>query len=205
MPDLFGSMGIGFYGRVETAQTFDFIYSRQPRRLKYDGYGFYSSQGSGTLQTATKGTTTAAFEGVSLEEDVVNCVLRTAMAGATKPPGGMGAAERYAEQKIVTVRDSSVALTVSSGFQFQKASNHFTLSDPVDLPEYLLDVFERGCEYQLAILTKSQDRLALERLYRQGIRRACGRNLMVPSPVSPFEDGWRDPGWVLLTGTITQN
>lgn len=205
-PDLFGSMALCFYGQVDTAQTFDFIYQRQPRRLKYDGYAYYSSQGTNTLSSAAKGATTAQFTGTSLQEDVVNAMLRTGMAGATGPPGGRGAAERYAEQKVITARGSTTEVTVGSAFEFGKATTHFAISDPVDLPEYLLEPFYRGCEYQMALRQTPRKTATAEKAYWSAIRKARQRDLMLPAPGSPLDGpaGWRDPHWTFLTGTITQ-
>jgi hypothetical protein len=204
--DAFGSMAIHFYGRVETTQTFDFIYSKMPRRLKYDGYAYYSSQGSATLTAAARTETTATVNGVSLEEDVVNAMIRTAMTGATKPPGGTAAVERFAEQKVITARGSDAAVTVGSAWEFTKASNHFAISDPVDLPEYLLDAFYRGCEYQMAIMQQSKGRAEALAAYHWAIRRARAKDgSELPTAESPFSRGWKDPSWQFITGTITQN
>ncbi len=205
-PDLFGSMALCFYGRIASAQTFDFIYQTQPRRLKYDGYNFYSSQDANTLDAYSVGDTSIDFSGVSLETDVVDAVLRTAMSAATGPPGGIGAAERYAEQKIITVRDDADTVTVDSGMAFASASTEFTISDPVDLPEYMLDAFERGCEYQMAIRQQEvKDRMVAQQAYERALVKAKARNnSMVPSPPSPLEwQGFRNPAWAFLTGTIT--
>lgn len=203
--DMFGSMAICFYGRCDTGQSMDFIYSRMPRRLKYDGYAYYSSQGNATLTAAAQGDTVATVDNVSLETDVVNAVLRTAMTGATKPPGGMSAMERYAEQKVISVRDSASQVTVSSAFEFGYASTHFTISDPVDLPAYLLDPFFRGCEYYMALLQQKKDRREAYDAYQMAIRRARGKDIQVPPAESALATSrWRHPSWQFLTGTITQ-
>lgn len=204
--DTFGSMALGFYGRIESAQTFDFIYSRTPRRMKYDGYKYYSSEdGSAAINSYTRNDTSVVFDEVSLERDVVNCVLRTAMSSASKPPGGIGSYERYAEQKIITVRDSTSTVTVGSAFEFSKSSAHFTISDPLDLPSYMLEAFWRGCEYQMELRRggEAENVSLAEALYSKAVKKARARNSMMPPPVSPFEAGWKDPSWVFLTGTIT--
>lgn len=206
--DAFGTMAIHFYGRVETTQTFDMIYSKMPRRLKYDGYAYYSSQGDATLTAATRAETTATVDGVSLEEDVVNAMLRTAMSGATKPPGGTAAVERFAEQKVIRARGTSTTMTVGSAWEFTKASNHFTISDPVDLPEYLLNAFYRGCEYEMTILQQKGGpaEAKAEKAYHWAVRRARAKDgSELATTESSFASGWRDPSWQFITGTITQN
>lgn len=203
--DLYGSLALCFDGRIQTAQTFAFIYQKTPRPLKYDGYEFWSSQGSGTLNSYSEGGVTANFLNVSLESDVVGTILRTAMRGASDPPGGSGSPERYAEQKVVTAWDGNLILTVGSGFEFARVSGEFTISDPVDLPAYMLEAFERGCELELAVRqTPDPDKIGVAKmLYKDARIRAQQRNNLVPPPAGLADDDDWTSAAGFLTGTVS--
>jgi len=211
--DAYAQFELCIHGRPGTssAQTFDFLGQRLPGRLKYDGIDLYSSQGDYSVSAASAGSATCTLTGgISLPTDVVGSVLRLGMPGVTSPPGGIGNRNPYSEQRIITSRDSTTKVTVGSGWEFgTDDQGQFTLSDPIDLPSYLLEMFFRGCELEMAIANYPARVPQCETLYRAArIRARAQNNRAVPQPGS--WRGWSHPAmalqgpWELITGDITQ-
>ena len=55
-PDLYGAMAVCLEGYPASAESLDFIYTRRPRRLLFDGYDRYSSDDGATTVSAASGT-----------------------------------------------------------------------------------------------------------------------------------------------------
>lgn len=178
-PDEYGTMAVHLANRPASAETLDFLCYVAPRPLVFDGYGMYSSQGSHTLETAPAAGASATFAGVSLRADVVGAILRIAAPGATAPPGGIGTANQYQEQRAITARGSTTAVTVDTAWTLGKASDnaHFTIADPIDLPHFMLGAFEARCEAEMANLMHDDKKLAIALTrYDRALKEAMGRD-----------------------------
>ncbi len=204
--DLYGQMALHLNGRPATAQTFDFIYQRNARAMNYDGYGLFSSQESNSVTSAAAAQDVFELSEIVLPTDVVGSVVRMGRTDTSieDPPKNLGSVNPYSEQKIIIARPDGRRGQVDSNFSFGEGTDgHFTISDPVDLPNYLLEAFQRGCEYQLA-LRQAPDRVALQQnLYQAALQEARARNAYVQPPRSPVGwNGWKHPAWTMLYGTM---
>ena len=61
-PNFHGAMAFHVIGYPGAATSFDFLYQRSPRRLKYDGHEKYSSQDGSAILNSCSGTS-AIFAG----------------------------------------------------------------------------------------------------------------------------------------------
>ena len=200
-PDLQNQLALCIYGRPSGISSFDFVYQRKPRDLRLDGYARYSSQGTNFISAASPGSTAATLH-AAVPPAVAGSVLRLAQADGDRPPGGLDDIESYGDQRIVTAV-SSMVLTVDSGWTTGKAEStgHFSLSDPVDLPDYLIQPFLRLCEAEYAQRQQDDARIKLSMgAYQEALVLALGNDAMVPSPTPGDWSGWRWPGIGLVQG-----
>jgi hypothetical protein len=206
-PDVYAQLALFVDGYPTVADTIDFIFQNRFRPMNYDGMEFFSSQaGSGnTLTAAAAAQATFTVAGFTLPSDIVGSVLRLGRADSTAPPGGIGSMDPYVDQRVIFSREDDTNATVGNNFTFGRQGDHFSISDPVDLPHYLIDVFKRGCERQLAILLANDKLPVAEALYDKALKQAKGRsNSLAPDLGSPL--GWWEPDnglifpeWVTIT------
>lgn len=200
--DLYGALQIGMYGYPATAETLDFIYGRKGRPLRLDGYARYSSYYTNVVTDIDDATVTLKD---AVEPDVLGAIFRASVAGATVEPQGENSINSYLWQRTIRDRPGTRTLTLYDsrplGYTY---GERFTISDPVDLPEYLYDAFLRNAEY-LLLLKTDPNRAKLHRLeVNRAMEEAKARDSVVPSPCSPMDwVGFKHPAWQLLTGDIT--
>lgn len=217
-PKKIGQMAIALYGYPLRAETLDFLYTRRPRFLRLDGYELYSSAASGTrVQGVDTSGYTVLFSPAIYNPDgslIIGFVYEAAMAGAIlrlsrpgtddRQPRGFGHKDQWWQQKTIvgqgaTEREVVVDSPVVGGF-----GRHYTISDPVDLAEYLYDAFLRCCEYHFLLKTDPARARFHYEVYRQALLDAMGRDSMVSVPFAVSDTrAWRDPAWQLLTGQVT--
>jgi len=200
-PDLYGQQAVFLAGYPTAASTLDIVYNRAPRELVHDGFSRYSSQGSARLSTAAAGSTTATFTGLAVTDDVVGAVLRLSRSGASEPPTRLGV-NRYTEQRVITsvTQQDPAQLLVDSTWTTGKLGDHFTISDPLDLPRYMLDALYRGAEYYLAAMSMPERVAEAYSRFRQAKRRARAVDGRGPQPLSA--GGFQDEAWKLAYGVI---
>jgi hypothetical protein len=192
--DEYGAMAVHLANRPTAAETLDFLCYVAPRDITFDGYGLYSSQGSARLATATG--TAATFTGVSLRTDVVGAMLRLSDTGADKPPGGRQSASQFTEQRIITVRGSITAVTVDSAWVTGFLGTHFTISDPIDLPHFMLGAFEARSEMELANILGDEKRLAVAMgRYERAKREAMARDNIYDQTEANQWPTWESVFW----------
>jgi len=194
--DLFGAMAVRLAGYPDEAETLDFICCRKPRRLFIDGI-----QGAWTDGTVTSASGTAvAISGNTFASEVVNSVLR--LSRTTAQPTDAAGDNPYIDQRIITEADGS-DLTVDDTIDADGVaiSTGYCISDPIDLPEYLMDLFKAWCRLELC-KTSVRDRLKEARGDLVEARKAARtRDNFVDTPV--LSSPWTHPAWQLLQGSIS--
>lgn len=186
-PNFHGVMAFHVIGYPGAATSFDFLYQRTPRRLKYDGHEKYSSQDGSAILLTCSGTS-ATFDNVSMQTDVVGAMLRIGAAGATKPPRGRGDTNQYDAQQIISVRDNVDEVTLIDTIALSKTSDQFAISDPVDMPEYMFGALYRRCEYELATLMGDNKRMSIAHSqYQVALKEAMARDC---PPASSWQRGF---------------
>ena len=178
-----GTYSLVTYGYPDRAQTIDYVGQFAPRPLKYDGFARYSSGVSGyTISTVTAGDTTCTATGFTPEAGCIGSVLRFALNGATRVPTGTAGINPYNFQKIITNVASST-ITFDSAADATTTSTHFAISDPIDMPPWMISAFYRCCEY-LYCMRMNRDRLPMAKaLYIEELRKALASESMEPPAV----------------------
>ena len=201
-----GQSAVYIWGYPTTAKTLDFIYTRRPRPLKLNGYDTYSSYNSGqTLSTGAVSTTTVGFTGLTTKADMIGAVIRLARSGATAPPEGQEGSNPWLMQKMITATPTSSTVTVDSALEYAKESTHFSISDPVDLPEYLLNPFYRRMEYQWNLKVRPEKAALSKAAFDEAILQAMAQDAMTPE-IKALMPGWtaiHSPLWSLSEGNVS--
>ncbi len=197
-PDLYGQSAVFMAGYPTETATLDMIYHRAARGLVLDGFSFYSSQGTARVDEANASEATATFTNLSLPSGAAGAVLRLSATGATEPPSSLGTT-RYSEQRIISAVTDVDTVTVDSAWSIGKQGDHFTISDPLDLPRYLLDAFYRGCEHYLAMAAIPARVGDTQALYVKSLKKARAVEGRMPR-----DDGhsWRHPAWGMIYGVV---
>lgn len=216
-PFSYGQLAIGVYGYPSREETLDFIYTRRPRLLRLDGYDLFSSANGAQVKGVNSAGTIVTFSTSVQNPDgsevktwayegaMAGAVLRFCRPGANRIPKGFGNVDQWWQQKIIKAAGAEsnqcvVDSPVAGGF-----GTEFTISDPVDLPEYCYDAFLVGCEYYYLQRIDPVRARAHYSAYRQAKLDAFGRDgtAALPDAVNWSGRGFYDPAWALLTGTIT--
>jgi hypothetical protein len=174
------------YGYPATAQTLDFIYFRRPRPLVFDGVALYSSQAGGTVSGVTAGGAAATLS-TAVGDDVPGAVIRFGRTG-TAVPQGRHTANPYWFQRVITSVTSGTALTLDSVADYTVTATGYAISDPLDIPEYLIEPLLRGCEYFYLLSTdQSRARFAHD-AYLRAVQLAAGCDVAAPLPAGTWTD-----------------
>jgi len=205
--DFFGGLGIRTSGYPEEAMTMDFIATVRPRRLVIDGVNSAWHSGTGITVTAASGTS-CTVSGITFAAEVVGSLIR--FSRNANVPTDVEGDNAYIDQRVITaVDDTGMILTLDDTLDFGgvAASTGFCISDPVDLPEALYDLFLRWAEYKYAQVIGDSKRLA--RSYellngKLGARLAAREwDKSVSSP--SFGSGWAAEGWDVAVASITHS
>jgi hypothetical protein len=199
--DQFAGMAIAVWGYPESEDTLDFLYRRRARRLRFDGYSKYSSQGTATIATLTAGEAdvviTPGVDAVGLRRDIVNAVFRTSDTGETEPPENEGSQNQYSEQDIIKTWTSTTRFSLRGNMTYGKLGDQFTISDPVDMAPFMLTLLKRRCEYEYEILKgdAAKATIAKNRYEKLGLETA-GRDVRMipmPQPWTSWVGAWINP------------
>lgn len=192
-PDNYGSLSLFVWPYPnDDYLTLDYICTRRPRRLVYDGYSLYSSSTSGqTISTFSAAATTTTLTGFTLSNEAIGSVIRFARSGASAPPDGANGPNPFLMQKVVRlITTAGSIVTFDSAAEYANASTHFAISDPVDLPEYLLNAFYRRVEL-LWCLRFRKDMVALaQSAWDEAIRYALSQDAVAPA-LDSLMQGWQ--------------
>lgn len=177
-PQQRGGLKFVVWGVPDRVRTFDFVYQRLHRQLRYAGVGAVDSGGTVTLTNSTSAPTAVAGSGTAFRSDMVGSVLRIGTA-ANHPTGNNGL-NPYASQEYIDSVTSSTALALESTIT-SASGVKYTISDPIDLPPYLLPLLRRRCEveYYRPEPKRFQEAMAA---YKDALLDAMERDAMHPLP-----------------------
>lgn len=144
-PSLIGSLAILLYPAPSTAESLDFMYQALPRTLKHSGYDTNDCRG---FVSVTSGSATVTGEETSFTSDMVGCVLRISETTADIP-SAMDAHEPPAEERVILTYTSATSLTLDAAVSRTLSKVRYSISDPVDYEQSMLDALQRSIEKQL--------------------------------------------------------
>ncbi len=146
VPDLYGALGLFVYPASNADETFDFVYKRWPRQLRYAGYD--NSEYTGTI-----GGTAAAITGTdtAFESSMAGSILR--VGGTTLRPSGVEGLSPWVEQRSIKSVASTTGLTLDASvtaYTGTWSGKKYAITDPIDLDIAAYDAFLRLCEKKVA-------------------------------------------------------
>ncbi len=146
VPDLLGAMGLFVYPASNADETFDFVYKRRPRQLRYAGTDANDYGGTiGGTAAAITGTDTA------FESSMGGSILR--IGGASYRPTGVEGLHPWVEQRSIKSVSSTTELTLdatATAYSGTWSGKKYTITDPIDLDVVVYDAFLRLCEKKAA-------------------------------------------------------
>lgn len=203
-PDSYSQLCVMLYGYPAQAESLDFIYTRRPRMLRLDGYDTFSAEdGTRMVGVDSTGLDVQFSTDFRYEAAMAGAILRSGRPGTSYIPRGFGMRHGWWQQKVITGSSNTGTnyLTVDSALA-GGWSEKYTISDPVDLAEYLHDAFLRSCEYHMLLKLDPAKALNHLNIVKLETLRAMERDSVVPY-AGPAGPQFTHPAWTLLTGTIT--
>ncbi len=200
----FAGMSLAVHGYPSTDGTdaLDFLYFRAARRLRFDGYKKYSSDGTATIGTLAADsmdvTITPGGDAVDLREDIVDAVFRTSDSGEEVPPEDIGSEHQFSEQQIISAWQNTTQFTLRAPMSYGKLGDHFTISDPVDVAPYMITLLKRRCEYEYEVLRQdaTASTIASRRYDKEALKADALDVRMIPTP--SVWRGWQADIWAYL-------
>jgi hypothetical protein len=186
----YGRYGLFVSGYPDTAETFDCIYLRAPREIKYTGYE--SAARTGTVSAAASASVTGS--GTSFSSDMVGSVIRFTQ--STSVPGGIHTTNPFTEQHVISAYSSATAITIDEATSGTYSAKNFLVTDVIDAPLAWRQALLRGCEFQLDSILPSSERLKRSYSgYREALIQARERDSLTnvrALETGYFSDRFRD-------------
>lgn len=186
--DLYGAMSLRVTGYPTERRSLDFLCVRRPRRLVVDGIADAWTDGTCTSATGT----TVEISGNTFNSEVVGAVVRFSRNSST--PTDVEEGNPFIDQRVITAA-SGGTLTVDDTIDTDgvTVSTGYCVSDPVDVPEYLMDLFERWCEAEYARRAAPERYREAKAALLDARKQARIRDTFVDLP--SLRRPWRHPSW----------
>jgi len=127
---------------------------------------------------SVSGVTVTGSE-TKFSQDMVGYVIRFSGNNEQPPTGSHGANPPVAERVIVRV-DDTAHLLLDSPVAGLSGTVRYTISAPIDLPEYALEAFLRACELQYFIAYQPERVRVAYDVYVEALRRAKAADVAYP-------------------------
>lgn len=185
--DFQGTVGFELTPIPSTAKTYDYLYIRRPRPLKYE------SVTDGTV-TVTAGSTTVTGTSTAFVDAHVGSVIRLSV--NTTTPDSLEGDNPYTEERIITEVASATSLTVDAAWDTAHTDVAYRISDPVDIDvNVMLNAFRYGCKAKVAQLRSKDDRAAARAAYLEELRCAAALDNRDGAPSfagTPASRSWQE-------------
>jgi hypothetical protein len=176
--NLVGSRAIHVWPYPSAAATYDFLYQRYPRQLRFTGYG--SAEGATGTVTGTAGAATISGTSTNWDATMEGSLIR--FTSGTTHPDGIDGLNPWTEQKVIVDVSSTTAGTLDSNLVNTYSAKKFRITDPVDLAPHMIEAFLRCAEYQLAIKKQMTTVPRAAGLYTEELIRAFEADAVFTGP-----------------------
>ena len=144
-PDYYGSMALYVHPWASSDSAEDFVAKFRPRDLTVSGKETWNSQGT---VSCTADSTAVTGDSTDFRSAMEGAIIRFS-SGSTAPTSQTGN-NPYVFQQSITSVTTTTGLTLSAAASSTLSDVDYRVSDPVDMPAYLFDVFVARCKMQLA-------------------------------------------------------
>jgi hypothetical protein len=194
VPDLYGQKALYFFPQPISTQTLDFVYTRQPRPLRYTGIDSACHQGTISV---TAGSATVSGSGTAFDSGMIGSVLRIGT-DATNPPNGRFGEYPWAEERAIHAVASATSLTLDVGVETTRSGVKCRISDPIDVGRIAHNAFLRLAEKHLAMAKNYKQAARIETAAYQALMQAKGADN------NTYYDPLTDSPWPLSRiGTVS--
>ena len=181
-PGLYGARALFVHGASDEDETYDFLYRRWARPLRYHGES--ADDYAGTI-SVTADSTTVSGDGTSFDTQRHAGSLLWIGDDASNVPtgweGGSTSIEPYAEQRSIREVTDTSTLTLDAEATTTRSGVKYRITDPIDLDVAAIDAFLVCCEAEfsrLAVLSGKSVarniRQDLEKSYERALTEAKG-------------------------------
>ena len=177
-PDLIGNMSLFIYPPSDSTETLDFIYKRQPYRLRYTGHES-AIDNVGTVSVSANGTTvtgsSTAFNGL-----MAGAVLR--FGDTSDVPTGLDGRFPFDEEITIKSVTDSDTLTLTAAAARSHTSVKYTISDAIDFPYVAHNLFYACLRKHLSITRNMDNKAEYVALYNRALAAAKSADWRVTQP-----------------------
>lgn len=189
----YGKMSLYVHPYPEDAESIDFVYWRNPRPLRYTGYGTNDRVGTVSVSGTTVTGATTAFTA-----KMVGSLIRFSENSTTHPEGA-GGLNPYLEQRVITGYTSATSITIDSALDYTYSGVKYCVTDPVDADGALLMALYRNAEMQLDNF-RNPTRLPVRmELYQNAYREAMERDQRLMPSAGLYDRMWQSGGTLIVS------
>ena len=177
-----------------SADVFMGLYRYRPRELKYTGYASRDRSG-----TASLSGTTITGSGTAFESGQEGGIIRLS-ANSTQYPSDQAGDNPFYFEGVVDKVSSTTSLTVlANDSSLTATAVKYTISDPISIPQSMLNAYLRCCEKQSEIVRQRDDggKNSAMTLYLDALETAMVADRNSFDVVSLLEQsGYNHPEWL---------
>lgn len=178
IPDQVGARGLFLYPGADETTTWDYIYRRIPREIRYTGH----ESNTATL-TVDSTSTTVAASAATFTSAMVGSVIR--ISNTATAPTGLTGPSAWTDERLIHTYTDSTHVVVDRVPSFSGSGKGFVVTDPIDIDPRMYDLYQARCILELAT-TAGDERLgAFLASYREKLYAArCAVNANIGQSTS---------------------
>ena len=169
-PHNYAQFTVRFAGYPNAVESMDYMYQGHGRDLKYNGYDTVATVGTVSVSSGSDAVTGSS---TTFTADMVGSIMRFST-DTTTAPTGLGDLNPYGDQRTIAAVGSTTSITLSAAISNTAGytATKYTISDPVDVDQGLINMVLRRAEMELNI-TRGDKRLSQSQsLYHNALIRA---------------------------------
>lgn len=177
-PDLVGNMSLFVHPASDTTETLDFIYRRQPYRLRYTGRESALDQ-VGTA-TATASSASVSGSGTAFDTLMSGAVMR--FGDTSNVPTGLDGRFPFDEEITIKSVGSATGLTLTAAAARAHSTVKYTISDAIDIHYSAHNLFYACLRKHLAITRNMDNKAEYVALYNRALAAAKSNDWRATQP-----------------------
>lgn len=146
-PNRSGGRKVMVFNAPSSSRTVDFIMRVKLRPIVYTGLHDNETQGSVSV---TSGSSTVTGTGTNFLSGMVGSIIR--FSANNYSPGDESSNDPMVMEREITAVNSTTELEIDEAADQTLTSKAYRISDPIDIPAEMKNLYLRCCEYQYALM-----------------------------------------------------